>query len=247
MSQLERLSVGGTSEERQLLRAGRGLRPNAASKRRALLGLGLGSAAIASPTTAAALTKIKASFGVAWPILASKWAAAVVIVSVGASLAVVNRPRRPVAPTPVERSLGVVASGNPASNTKPSADTRKPQPEAGATPPLEGSSTVNPLAAPTPPRLPSLPKPSEVELFDAARHRLRSGDPSGALGALGDQLRQYPAGNLALEARALRIEALEGAGQRQRAVAEARAFLAQNPSGLTSHRVRRWLEKRSKP
>ncbi len=249
MSDLERLSISGSTDERDLVRAARDLRPSSASKQRAMLGLGLASATALTPTTAVAVAKsIKATLGAAWPLFASKWTAAALIVTVGASVAVVRSQR--LSATPPQRPehaaavpAPIVQSPPPLAHS-PSVASRRSEPE--ATTNLGSPNTQVSPGASSPKRV-AAPSPTEVELFDAARARLSTGDSAGALKVLGEQLHTYPGGNLALEAKALRIEALDGMGQRQRALAEAQAFLAQNPSGLTSHRVRRWLEKRSMP
>ena len=250
MSDLERLSSSGNADERDILRAAREVRPSSASKQRALLGLGLASVTALTPTTAAAIAKsIKATLSAAWPLVASKWTAAALVVTVGASVAVVQSRRSlatpPHAPGRDSSAQAPTVPPQPIVARSPSAPSPSSDPVASDNPPS--------LDAPASPGVALLPKrvappvATEVELFDAARARLSAGDSAGALKALGELLRSYPGGNLALEAKALRIEALDGVGQRQRALAEAQAFLAQNPNGLTSHRVRRWLEKRSMP
>jgi hypothetical protein len=71
----------------------------------------------------------------------------------------------------------------------------------------------------------------EVAAIDVARAALRSHDFRGCLHLLDVYEIEHRAGALTLEAEALRIEALFGAGERREAITRARAFLAAHPHG----------------
>jgi hypothetical protein len=83
---------------------------------------------------------------------------------------------------------------------------------------------------------------AELTALDAARTRLHSGDPKGALQLLDAYQRDFPRPRLALEAEVLRIFAYDKAGQKQTAKKRAEAFVLKYPKGVLSSRVRRYLE-----
>ncbi|MBX7102375.1 MAG: hypothetical protein K1X89_31955, partial [Myxococcaceae bacterium] len=84
----------------------------------------------------------------------------------------------------------------------------------------------------------------ELTALDAARSRLQAGDATGALKAIADYERQFPAGTLALEAALVRLQALLQTGQRAQGEALAKRLVAQNPSELVRARVQRLLDAR---
>jgi len=106
-----------------------------------------------------------------------------------------------------------------------------------------------PMAAPPPP----LPAPSvergraaapaagtlhdEITLIDRARAALAAGSPAQALSLLERYRARHPHGMLLPEALAMRVEAIDRAGDHDRARALARAFLAQYPNSPLAQRV----------
>lgn len=78
----------------------------------------------------------------------------------------------------------------------------------------------------------------ETELIGRAHAALARGDAPSALRAIEAHDRAFPNGVLAEEAQALRIEALERAGQHEAASAEAARFLARAPNSPHARRVR---------
>lgn len=97
-----------------------------------------------------------------------------------------------------------------------------------------GGARVRPETAPR--RLPALRE--EIALMDQARTSLRSGAPAKALATLEQYRTQFPRGTFGQEAVALRIEALAASGNRSKAVAEAKDFLAKQPNSPHAERLR---------
>jgi hypothetical protein len=237
-----RLFDSGSSDERALLVAARSLRANAASRQRALVSLGVLSALTLAPATAiAALKWIKGVSASALGVLGSQWGVGIVITTVAVGAVTVHVTQRTTGPN---AALAVSAPA-PVRGAVPPLQVPA---EASVATPAEEEPVAAPLpiesAGPRPSRSVSKPStaPTEIELIDSARERLRSGNASGALAVLGEHRRAYPGGSLSTEARVLRIEALAASGQREQALKEARQFLQQHPNGLLSHRVRRWLD-----
>lgn len=83
---------------------------------------------------------------------------------------------------------------------------------------------------------------AELRALDAARSRLHSGDPKGALRLLDAYEREFQQPRLALEAEVVRIFAYDKAGQKDTARRRASAFVAKYPKGVLTARVRRYLE-----
>jgi len=129
------------------------------------------------------------------------------------------------APHVIERSS---ASEETLSVAKPSAESEVQAVE------HKGRGQLRPVASSQ--RLPDLRE--EIALMDRARTALRSGAPGQALSALEQYRARYPRGSFGQEVRVLRIEALAASGNRARALAEANAFLAQNPKSPHSERLR---------
>jgi hypothetical protein len=80
---------------------------------------------------------------------------------------------------------------------------------------------------------------AEIALLDAARDALQRETPMLALELLTRHARRFRRGALAPEAAALRIEALDQAGERTRARVLARRFLADHPASPLGARVQR--------
>lgn len=78
---------------------------------------------------------------------------------------------------------------------------------------------------------------AEVASLDAARSRLRAGDPQGCLERLAAYRAAFPAGKLAAEADALRIEALVALGDQDGAEAALSTFKKEHPTSPHTERV----------
>lgn len=83
----------------------------------------------------------------------------------------------------------------------------------------------------------------EIRLLDRARASLRMRAPQQALQELRHYFEGHPHGMLEPEAAVLRIEALRENGDREKAAAASREFLARHPDGPLADRVRRLAEK----
>jgi len=83
----------------------------------------------------------------------------------------------------------------------------------------------------------------EIAALDRARSLLAGGNGSGALDALRDYRRAFPAGVLVQEASVLEIESLAAAGQRDRARALGDRFVADHPRSPLAPRVQRAMGK----
>ena len=81
----------------------------------------------------------------------------------------------------------------------------------------------------------------ELELIALARAALTNGDVRACLAALDLHDREFPAGQFALEAKVMRIEAAFAAGDRNGARSLARDYLAANPSSPYDARIRSLL------
>lgn len=235
-----RLIESGGASERALLGAARSLRATSASRQRALVSLGLASALSLAPATA--LAALKWLKGTTLTLVGSQWGAGVIITTVAVGAATVHVAQRAKSP-----EVAAVTTVPRAHAPAPIATTeRAPAPvELIPTPALPPAEPARAPAARSA-TLPSVPAVSELELLDSARSQLRAGNASAALATLGEHQRLHPRGRMGTEARVLRIEALGASGRRDQALREARQFLEQNPNGLLSHRVRRWLDGQEK-
>jgi outer membrane protein assembly factor BamD (BamD/ComL family) len=77
----------------------------------------------------------------------------------------------------------------------------------------------------------------EMRLVSAARETLRAGSATRALELLDEARRRFPSGTLVQEREALTIEAMARSGQRDAAVARARAFARDYPGSPYTARV----------
>lgn len=77
----------------------------------------------------------------------------------------------------------------------------------------------------------------EIAALDAARRTLDAGNATGALARLDAYAKQFPRGRLGQEAMVVRIRALIGSGQHQRAEALASAFKKNNPQSPYNKRI----------
>jgi hypothetical protein len=83
----------------------------------------------------------------------------------------------------------------------------------------------------------------DIRLLDRARASLRMRAPQQALQELHHYFEGHPHGMLEPEAAVLRVEALRENGDRDKAAAASREFLAKHPDGPLADRVRRLAEK----
>ena len=111
-----------------------------------------------------------------------------------------------------------------------------PLPEVPRAAPAPAEASERPVAPRKVRRAPA-PPPSELALVRQMRSAL-SGHPERALRLALDLDRHHPEGVLLEERRALRVLALDGAGQHARARAAAKAFLAAHPGSAFATRVR---------
>jgi hypothetical protein len=111
-----------------------------------------------------------------------------------------------------------------------------PPPRARLAPPSAPASSA---LRPSQPPGPSVRR--ELELIALARAALTRGDARACLEAIDLHDREFPAGQFALEAKVMRIEAAFAAGDRAGARALARDYLAANPSSPYDARIRSLL------
>jgi len=79
----------------------------------------------------------------------------------------------------------------------------------------------------------------ELAALDGAAKAIQAGNGAGALTLLDAYTRTFPHGNLDLEAKVLRAEALERAGRHDEAALRARSFVAHYPTSPLAARMRR--------
>ena len=222
MSEPPRLLEESTSPvERALLEAGTSYRSSASVHAKTLAAVGIVGTAAVTEVAGASLSNL------AWP----KWLTALSVVGATAAVPVVYytlqdpepvaqvRPaprRQPVAPNFIEP----VTPDEP----KPIVEV-KPAPVARSE--TRAARDVSLM--------------EETQAVDAARTALLRGEVRSALSALDTYARKYPRGRLALEAEALRIDALDKSGQRESAKRRAETFLRNNPKSVLAPRVRRIL------
>jgi hypothetical protein len=247
MTDPERLLHSGSAEQRALLRAAREVRPRAKTRDRLLAGLGLAGlssllGSSASAGTLSAASKFSAAVAKVFTVKAGIVVGATALAS-GAMVVGVTEYAQPDVPSPAATTT---ASISPRPRPRPSA-IPVPQTSASAValPPL-----ALPSAQTAPPAKPSAKAEDgerseiadELALLDGARTDLARGQPASALQKLTSYRRRYPNGTMSGEAQVLRIQALRASGERERAAAEARSFIAAHPNTLLANRLRRWLE-----
>jgi hypothetical protein len=79
---------------------------------------------------------------------------------------------------------------------------------------------------------------AELAALDAVSASLSRGEPARAMALVDAYWRNYPRGNLTLEATVLQAEALDRAGRRAEAVEQARAFLKRYPTSPLADRMK---------
>ena len=221
-----------------LLRSAKGYRVSDETRQRALATLGL------APSAGIAATKSLPKAGFSSAKLAL-WAVSGALVLVSGSLFVASG-RGPVRPAVKPSAAGVSVARLPQtadSLALPSAGLAlAPNREsASASPSSASASPSNASASPLSPAASSPGHASsdltiELAALDAAAKAIQAGNGAGALPLLDAYSRAFPHGTLNLEAKVLRVEALQSAGRHDEAVARARAFVARYPtSPLAEH------------
>jgi hypothetical protein len=251
--------------ERLLIEHGRRDEPPASARRRTLASV---TVAAAAGVVATSMSAAAAAASSALPVvIATKWVA-VGLVAGAVTLGVADRvehrssarteavhpvvPASPVAepkspmvePTsPVEAPSGEQqVDSNESARVAPRVRSTAPRVEV---PPSVMADVPSPVTEPARPSNAARDEGSlegEVRLLEEARRALDARAAAGALSALDRYARQFPAGRMAIEASALRIETLFALGQHAQARTLARSFLASHPRSPASMRVARLLE-----
>jgi len=209
-------SGDATGFERLLLDAVRREQPSASLRRRMQQGLGIATSI----------------FGLKAALAAASQIAVVALLASGISdspKSILQAPRAsehaavsaPVEVTPPQAAAAAVVAPAPA----PELDVTAVKPAAKAT-----------IArAETPRAVPALR--DEIRLLDRARSALQQKAPKRALLELARYQERFPRGSFRQEASVLRVEALAQGGERDRAAALARDFVAQHPNSPHVDRV----------
>ena len=138
-------------------------------------------------------------------------------------------------PAPVNDDIDeIAASPTITPNTLPDAPTKREAPAPGAARVTESARTTEVRGAT--PNDDALAR--ETALVDEARSALGKGESAGALALLDRHDCEFPSGAFSLDARVLRIEALERAGRTAEADRLATEFLSRHPAGSYARRVR---------
>jgi len=217
------LSNGATEFELLVLRAARAERPSQSNRRRMRRALLLAELGFLT-------TSFKAVASVANQVLVVAVMAGV-LVSKDSS---VERPLpTPPAVAPVSAPNAEAVPAISAQRTEPATELELgaraplPTPELLPDKPRDGALPKQQM------RLASAPKTAdlreEIRALDQARTAIRVGDAQSALSKIDRYLSQFPRGAFRQEAVVIRIEALSRGGNRARAAAEARDFIARHP------------------
>jgi hypothetical protein len=187
--------------------------------------------------------------------VASVLVAAIAIHSVAVSLVAPAPDRVPAstsvagetAPKPALRT-GATAGPSPSSAPAAAASNDRPSTAASSDPRAQGVAAVDstPRAAISPPAGENLRVHSiadEVALLDRARAASATGDAAEALRLLDAYEAQFKAPTFELEARVLRIDALDAVGRSGLALNEGERFLAAHPNEPMSRHVRSLLDR----
>jgi hypothetical protein len=235
--------------ESRLLRSAKSDAPTADARAHAFAALGLAAGAPAPPGGAAARAAgggpIKASLR-KWLVIAGVGggiAASVVAARYGGVGAPALHGLPATAPHPAEVSV------EPPPAAKPAPPAAEPAPSGGAPETLRSPSEILPKqpAPRTTAARPRAPDPAadlarEVELLDAARRAVASGNPGRALATLDAYERQFAHPNLRPEASLVRLEALLALGRNDEASRFGRSLLDGQPDGPYARRIRSLFE-----
>jgi len=228
---------GATADEISLLTASQRERAPSPARSRILRALGLaGVTTAATSSTAAATTATVTKSGL--PLVIK-----LLMISLfgGAVARVVVGPVWQRAVGPSTRTVLTSSATEPTAVESPSAVLSPPPPvvesaSAGLSPPPPASSAIRPaVVAPAPLRL-HLPFSSldgrlalEVSALELAHRALSDHDPESALRLLDRYRARFPAGSLAPEETAMRVQALVATGERERAQALADSYSVTHP------------------
>ena len=138
-----------------------------------------------------------------------------------------------VAAAPVSAPAASVRGGVP----EPEAVTEPASASASASAPATASASASASASAPSESPPSSTLLAELPLLERARRSLAS-DPESALATAREHRARFPAGLLAAERDLLELDALRRTGRTDLARANADAWLAREPSGVSSARVR---------
>ncbi len=266
MKDTKLLTQSKSALARALLRSARSDAPREGSADRALAtllggaagaGVGTGGASAAAAATKGAATTAAGglaagggaggAFGAAsvgaGGLALAKWIG-IGVIAMGAVTASMTLPDRLEEPRPTVPPVVSVAAPPPSPMQTSLA------PVALAVPEQEPERPVAPPpVAPVPARASSATPASsasilavETAALDEARAKIASGDPNGALALLDAFDARHPRAMLRDEAVVLRIESLAASGERARATALARSFLAQHPESPYARRLRSRLD-----
>jgi hypothetical protein len=195
---------------------------------------------LASIAAGAAVTAVAAPVGAS---VVLKWlgiGALAGLVTAGSVDYALHRPEPSAPPTIVDSPSQTRAEAPALAPEKPLAPGPEPTALTPERPRAIGSQSAPEVETPaTGPSVGSLPAPlssserllREVRALDRAKSALASGNASGALAALDEHAREFPAGALGPEAEVLRVRALVATGNRSSALVIARRIVQRQPNG----------------
>lgn len=235
-----RFSQGEDEAAKRLMLSMRDEKPPEGSMNRALLALGVTTAAVVTTGSALGTGATTAGKSVAW--LALKWVGAGAVlglaVGTGATLlqpAPTTKPASSVTSAnqndPPTRAPVVTATFSPKATPTLAVNEPEPRPSSRAIAPSAKAEAESTEAPDTLPR--------EVELLDDARGALQRGSATEALSALDRYAREFPRGRLSTEALVLRIDALARAGRASEAKSLGERFLSTSPNSPHAARIRK--------
>lgn len=234
-----RFSRGDDEAAKRLMLSMRDEKPPEGAMNRALLALGVTTAAVVSTGSALGTGATLSGKSVTW--LALKWvgAGAVLGLAVGTGATLLAPAPPPTKPASVTTSAEVhetsapivTATFSPKATSTAGADEPEPRPSSRAAAPSAKEEAPSVEAPDTLPR--------EVELLDEARGALSRGSANEALSTLDRYTREFPRGRLSTEALVLRIDALARAGRTSEAKSLAERFLATSPNSPHAARIRK--------
>jgi TolA-binding protein len=252
MNDWPRLRHQGSALERELLNSALEDKPNASSRQRTMVALGLG-AALATAATAVQGAGVVGALGsgagaAASPLTtASKVTALAIakwlgggVVAGAVTVGAIQEVTLPKEPTPVAASAARAApKAIPAETRRAGMPRVTPSAEATALRALAPPSGAPSSAFEDLPR--SLVA-SEVGALDRARAALAAGKPKQALTLLDRYHRKFPEGVLRPEAELVRVQALAKLGDLNAVAVGARSFLDEHPSSPHAPKVRSLLD-----
>lgn len=229
---------------RALLRSARADRPGPRARQRTLKALGVGGAIVGASATVSSASAAASASGLSL----LKWIAGGVVsgLLVVGGASTLQQPASPPPPPVAAAAARVAARATVVAQAAQASPLTPPTPQGeGAEPPAPPAPGAAPPVAHAARSGAAKPSASalaeEVQLLDRARAALEGGDAASAIEALERRDQRFGGGALGPEARVIRIEALLARGDRARAAAEARSFLASHPDSPLASRVRSLL------